>query len=103
MDGNVWIPAVLPFLPESPRQLIAKGRTDQATAALTKIYGKSVPESFVQSELLNIKQGIEITKRGTYRELFQPHNRKPLIICKLLDSISVLLLELIVISLQNSF
>lgn len=74
---------VLPFLPESPRQLIVRGKTDQATAALNRIYGKSVPESFVQVELLNIKQGIEITKNGSYRELFQPYNRKPLIICKL--------------------
>jgi len=71
---------ILPFLPESPRQLIVRGKTDQATAALNRIYGKSVPESFVQVELLNIKQGIEITKNGSYRELFQPYNRKPLII-----------------------
>jgi hypothetical protein len=77
-----WPSAVLPFLPESPRQLVVKGRTEQATAALTKIYGKSVPETFIQSELSQIEQSIEIAKAGTYRELFKSYNRKPLIICK---------------------
>ncbi|KAI8579226.1 hypothetical protein K450DRAFT_243384 [Umbelopsis ramanniana AG] len=85
MFGIAAVPAliqlcILPFLPESPRQLVVKGRTEQATAALTKIYGKSVPEFFVQSELSQIEQSIEISKAGTYRELFKPYNRKPLII-----------------------
>jgi hypothetical protein len=59
-----------------------KGRVEQATVALTKIYGSSVPESFIQLELEQIEQTIVLAKAGTYRELFKPYNRKPLIICK---------------------
>lgn len=85
MFGIAGVPAliqllILPFLPESPRQLIAKGKNDQAVSALIRIYGKNVPETFVETELLRIKQGIEITKNGTYAELFKSYNRKPMII-----------------------
>ncbi|KAJ2960039.1 hypothetical protein NQZ79_g4569 [Umbelopsis isabellina] len=85
MFGIAGVPAlvqllILPFLPESPRQLIAKGKNDQAVSALIRIYGKNVPETFVENELLRIKQGIEITKSGTYAELFKSYNRKPMII-----------------------
>jgi hypothetical protein len=73
---------VLPFLPESPRQLIVKGKNEQAAAALKRIYGNLVPETFVETEMLRIQQGIETTKSGTYKELFQSYNRKPIIICK---------------------
>jgi SP family sugar:H+ symporter-like MFS transporter len=46
-------------LPESPRYLVKKGKTDRAIAALVRVRGQPADSPYVQSELAEIQANYE--------------------------------------------
>lgn len=71
------------FIPESPRWLIQKGRTEEAVSIISRITKRTKEE--VQSDQL--KQNLKHEK-GSYKELFAPGMRKALLIGILLPLFS---------------
>ena len=74
-------PAILLFyclflVPESPRWLVARKRTDAAITVLLKTSG----EEFAYSELHEIESTLKVQEESTYRELFGPKVRPLLFI-----------------------
>ncbi|KAI8374737.1 general substrate transporter [Radiomyces spectabilis] len=91
MFGLAGVPAlfqfiIMPFLPESPRRLVAIGKIDKARSALRKIYGASTSESFIENEIAAIDNDIRLCKSGTFRDLFTRQNLRPLIIACILQA-----------------
>jgi SP family myo-inositol transporter-like MFS transporter 13 len=87
MFGVAGIPAlfqfiIMPFLPESPRRLIAIGKLDQAKSALRKIYGDSVTETFIDREIKMIDDDIHACRSGSFRDFLHRDNFMPLVIGK---------------------
>ena len=87
MFGVAGIPAVLqfvimPFLPESPRRLVAIGKLEEAKVALRKVYGSSVSEKFIDREVKMIDEDIHACRSGTFKDLLHKNNLMPLIIGK---------------------
>lgn len=88
MFGIAGIPALLqfiimPFLPESPRRLIAIGKFEEANRAIRKIYGESVTETYIEREIQMIDQDIHACRSGSFRDFLHKDNFMPLIIGKL--------------------
>ncbi|MCK4465412.1 MAG: sugar porter family MFS transporter, partial [Bacteroidales bacterium] len=71
------------FIPESPRWLVKKGRTDDSLAILTKINGAKNAEV----EILEIKETVD-KKSGSISELFTPGIRKIMLVCVLFTLIT---------------
>lgn len=87
MFGIAGIPAlfqfcVMPFLPESPRRLIAVGKLDQARSAYRKVYGDSVTEVFIEREIKMIDDDIHACRSGSFKDFLHRDNFMPLIIGK---------------------
>jgi SP family galactose:H+ symporter-like MFS transporter len=79
VPGVLLILAIVP-LPDSPRWYVKRGRHDQAKAALEKVEpGVDVGTELHQMEDLNEKEA-----RGSWREVFAPAWRRPLVIGVLL-------------------
>lgn len=72
----------MPFLPESPRRLIAVGKTDQAKTSLRKIYGDSVTEDFLNREIADIAREVEISRQSSFKDFKKRENYWPLVIGK---------------------
>ncbi|MCS3733972.1 sugar porter family MFS transporter [Mucilaginibacter dorajii] len=88
MLGLGVIPALLffaglCFVPESPRWLIQKGKTQEGIAILVKINGTEAAEK----DTLQIKN-TQNQEKGSYKEVFAPAMRKPLLIGLLLPLFS---------------
>ncbi|KAI9499214.1 general substrate transporter [Zychaea mexicana] len=91
MFGLAGIPAliqlvVMPFLPESPRRLVAVGKADQAKASLRRIYGNSVSDSFLDREISSIADEVAISRSSTYKDFKKRENYHPLIIACILQA-----------------
>jgi SP family myo-inositol transporter-like MFS transporter 13 len=87
MFGIAGIPAlfqfiVMPFLPESPRRLVAVGKVEEAKSALRKVYGSSVTEVFIEREVRLINDDINTSRSGSFRDFLHKDNFMPLIIGK---------------------
>jgi SP family arabinose:H+ symporter-like MFS transporter len=88
MLGLGTIPALLfftglCFVPESPRWLIQKGQTEEGISILARITNLAT----AQSDALIIKSAIT-QEKGSYKEIFAPAMRKPLLIGLLLPLFS---------------
>lgn len=80
MLGSEVIPAflflvLLFFIPESPRWLASKGKTDAATQILEKLNGKDKAKTLLKEIEESFKE-----EKGTLKELFQPGLRMALIV-----------------------
>lgn len=88
MLGLGTIPALLfftglCFVPESPRWLIQQGKSDEGIAILAKITNRTS----AQHDALQI-QNAKTQEKGSYKEIFSPAMRKPLLIGLLLPLFS---------------
>lgn len=91
MFGIGAIPAfiqliVMPFMPESPRFMIAKNEIALAKSTLQKIYGSSVSNEFIDNEIESIQNDMNQAKQGSYRDFLNAHNLKPLLIACVLQA-----------------
>jgi sugar porter (SP) family MFS transporter len=72
----VWLTIGMWFLPDSPRWLVSKSRTDEARKALARL---RTPEE-IGPEVADIEQTTQKTSGDWKTELFRPSLRMPLII-----------------------
>lgn len=76
----VILPIGLWFLPESPRHLILKGRTSEATKALQFLRGAAFTDLQIEEEIAEIAHAIavdrELSKDASFAAMFNRHNLK---------------------------
>ncbi|KAG2228306.1 hypothetical protein INT45_011098 [Circinella minor] len=77
---------ILPFVPESPRFMIATGQIDDAKAVLRKIYHESTTDEFIDQEIYSIEQSVKLDSSGSFQELLSAENLRPLLIACLLQA-----------------
>lgn len=85
MFGVGIIPAVIqliimPFMPESPRRMVATNDLAEAKRTLQRIYGSSVSNRFIDQEIETIQKDMLQSSLGTYRDFLLRQNLKPLLI-----------------------
>ncbi|KAI8369044.1 hypothetical protein BD560DRAFT_352574 [Blakeslea trispora] len=91
MFGIAGIPAlfqfiIMPFLPESPRRLVAIGKIEEAKEAIRKVYGNSVTDVFIEREVQMIDVDIHTCRSGSFRDFVHRDNFMPLIIACILQA-----------------
>ncbi|KAI8889435.1 general substrate transporter [Backusella circina FSU 941] len=91
MFGIGAIPAiiqlvVMPFMPESPRRLVAQGQLTEARTVLKKIYGGGTSNEFIEQEIESIQEDMYTSSQGHYGDLLKPQNLKPLAIACVLQA-----------------
>jgi SP family myo-inositol transporter-like MFS transporter 13 len=87
MFGIGAIPAIvqlviMPFMPESPRYMVAVNHIGDAKYTLQKIYGRSVSDDFINQEVDHIQEDMLQSSKGTYYDFLKKQNLKPLLIGK---------------------
>ncbi|KAJ4302445.1 hypothetical protein N0V88_002589 [Collariella sp. IMI 366227] len=60
----------IPFLPESPRWLILRGREAEAKEVIAALEDKEVTDPLVETEYLAIRDTVMEMSKGTFRDLF---------------------------------
>ncbi|RIA98920.1 transporter-domain-containing protein [Glomus cerebriforme] len=80
---------IMPIIPESPRFLIKQGKNYEAQLILQKIY-PTFPQEFIEKEIGIIYDTIAEDELGSYRQLIQRPNLRPLIIACGLQAIQQL-------------
>lgn len=88
MFGIGAIPAIIqlmimPFMPESPRRMVAMNDLAKAKQTLQKIYGSTVSDRFIDREIETIQEDMLQSNLGTYKDFLLRQNLKPLLIGKL--------------------
>ncbi|CAH0018738.1 unnamed protein product [Clonostachys rhizophaga] len=77
---SVILACLLPFCPESPRQLAAHGKFDEARAVIARIY-KNATEEMVDAKLETIKAAVdqdnEISKGKRWKAIKKMHTHGP--------------------------
>lgn len=61
----------VPFLPESPRWLMLKGRRQEATAILSALHDLDESDITIQEEIAAMGHAIELAARARFRDLFK--------------------------------
>lgn len=62
---SIILACMLPFCPESPRQLVWHGKYDEADKVLGRVYPKGTPEQILAKRTL-IKQAVDVAKENNY-------------------------------------
>ena len=62
---SIILACMLPFCPESPRQLIWHGKYEEAEKVLARVYPKATPEQILAKRTL-IKQAVDVAKENNY-------------------------------------
>lgn len=88
MFGIGAIPAIIqlmimPFMPESPRRMVAMNDLAKAKQTLQRIYGSTVSDRFIDREIETIQEDMLQSNLGTYKDFLLRQNLKPLLIGKL--------------------
>jgi sugar porter (SP) family MFS transporter len=66
----------IPFLPESPRWLILKGREAEAREVIAALEDTTLEDKVVETEVLAIKETVAEMSKGSFADLFtMDHNR----------------------------
>lgn len=91
MFGIGAIPAIIqliimPFMPESPRRMVAQNKLALAKSTLQRIYGPTVSDQFINNEIETIQEDMLQSNQGTYRDFLQRQNMKPLLIACVLQA-----------------
>ncbi|KAK4514541.1 uncharacterized protein ATC70_002139 [Mucor velutinosus] len=91
MFGVGAIPAIIqliimPFMPESPRRMVAINNLAEAKQTLQRIYGSSVSDRFIDQEIETIQEDMLQSSLGTYRDFLLRQNLKPLLIACMLQA-----------------
>lgn len=60
----------IPFLPESPRWLILKGRDAEAKEVIAALEDKELGDKVVETEFTAIKETVLEMSKGTFKDLF---------------------------------
>lgn len=87
MFGIGAIPAIIqllimPFMPESPRRMVAINDLAKAKRTLQRIYGSTVSDRFIDREIETIQEDMLQSNLGTYKDFLLRQNLKPLLIGK---------------------
>lgn len=64
---SIMLACMLPFCPESPRQLIFHGRYEEAEKVLAQVYPTATPEQILAKRQV-IKQAVDVAKQSDYGE-----------------------------------
>jgi sugar porter (SP) family MFS transporter len=60
----------IPFMPESPRWLILKGRDEEAKEVIAALEDTDIDDKVVRNEFLAIKEAVLEMSKGSFRDLF---------------------------------
>lgn len=72
---------IVPLLPESPRWLISRGRVDEGTNIIARLYGKTVDDPAVLAQRDEIVESLKTeneTGEASWTEIFSQGDRKNL-------------------------
>ncbi|OAC99373.1 hypothetical protein MUCCIDRAFT_42471 [Mucor lusitanicus CBS 277.49] len=91
MFGVGAIPAIIqliimPFMPESPRRMVATNNLAEAKGTLQRIYGSSVSGRFIDQEIETIQEDMLQSSLGTYKDFLLRQNLRPLLIACMLQA-----------------
>ncbi|KAI7896799.1 general substrate transporter [Mucor mucedo] len=91
MFGIGAVPAIIqliimPFMPESPRRMVAQNKLALAKLTLQRIYGTTVSDEFINNEIETIQEDMHQSSQGTYRDFLKRQNMKPLLIACVLQA-----------------